>query len=305
LTVVLCFVALAVAFPRTPEMINDRAFVDQINANQSTWVAGFNAKFERWTVLEAAKLMGVRSMVPSGATPIKTHNVNANDIPAAFDARTQWPNLVHPIRDQQQCGSCWAFSGSEVLSDRFAIATNGKTNVVLSPEDLVSCDTSDMGCSGGMLDTLWNYLTSTGIVTDACFPYSAGQGVASACQTKCSDSESWTKFKASDSFHLATVQDIQAELMKNGPLQVAFEVRKSFMNYKSGIYQHHWWQFWDQVLGGHAVKLVGWGEENGTPYWTIANSWSTSWGEDGYFRIKRGSNECGIESMVYGGHAQI
>jgi cathepsin B len=286
-------------------MAVDRELVAHINANQTSWVATAENKFSRWTLLEAQRLMGVRSMVPSGATPVKTHNVKAGDIPESFDARTQWPSYLHPIRDQEQCGSCWAFSGAEVLSDRFTIATNGKTNVVLSPEDMVSCDTGDMGCGGGMLDTEWTYLVNTGIVSDSCFPYTAGTGVAAACQTKCSDSESFTKYKAADSFHLTTVEDIQKELMTNGPLQAAFIVYKSFMSYKSGVYQRHWWEFWDQELGGHAVKLVGWGVENNTPYWIVANSWGTSWGEEGYFRIKRGDNTCQFESMIYGGHPKI
>merc|ERR1712118_509053 len=85
----------------------------------------------------------------------------AGDIPAEFDARTQWPGLIHPIRNQQRCGSCWAFSATEVLSDRVAIAT-GKASPVLSPEDMVSCDTKDMGCSGGQLASAWDYLQSTG-----------------------------------------------------------------------------------------------------------------------------------------------
>jgi len=286
-------------------MAYDAEFIAHVNSNQSDYVAAPQDKFKGWTLLEAARLMGVRSMVPSGETPVKTHNVAVEDIPESFDARKQWPSFIHPIRDQAQCGSCWAFSGAEVLGDRFTIATNGKVNVVLSPEDMVSCDTGDMGCSGGMLDSEWNYLVNTGIVSDACFPYSAGQGQAAACQTKCSDSETFTKYKAADSFHLTNVADIQAEIMKNGPVQAAFTVYKSFLSYKSGIYTKHWWQFWDQELGGHAVKIVGWGVENKTPYWIVANSWSTTWGEDGYFRIKRGGNVCGFESMVYGGHAKI
>jgi len=285
-------------------MAYDAEFVAHVNSNQSDYVAGLNEKFRGWTLMEAARLMGVRSMVPTGQTPIKTHNVAVEDIPESFDARKQWPSFIHPIRDQAQCGSCWAFSGAEVLGDRFTIATNGKVNVVLSPEDMVSCDTGDMGCSGGMLDSEWNYLVNTGIVSDACFPYSAGQGQAAACQTKCSDSETYTKYKAADSFHLNNVADIQAEIMKNGPVQAAFTVYKSFLSYKSGVYTKHWWQFWDQELGGHAVKIVGWGGDNKTPYWIVANSWSTTWGEDGYFRIKRGGNVCGFESMVYGGHAK-
>jgi len=286
-------------------MVFDKELVEQINANQSTWTAGFNDRFRGVTLLEAQRLMGVKSLVPKEGVPVKRHNVNANDIPAEFDARKQWGSKVHPIRDQQQCGSCWAFSGSEVLSDRLAIASNGAVDVVLSPEDMVSCDTGDQGCNGGMLDNLWEYLVSTGIVSDSCFPYAAGTGVAPACATKCADSEAWKKYKATDYFHLTTVEDIQAEIMKNGPVQAAFIVYKSFLSYKSGIYQKHWWQFWDQQLGGHAVKLVGWGVENNTPYWIVANSWNTSWGEDGFFRIKRGDNTCQFESMVYAGHAAL
>jgi C1A family cysteine protease len=78
--------------------------------------------------------------------------------PATFDARTQWPACIHTIKDQKQCGSCWAFAATEALSDRICIATSGKTNVVLSPQDLVSCDTGNMGCNGGYLNRAWQYL---------------------------------------------------------------------------------------------------------------------------------------------------
>ena len=79
-------------------------------------------------------------------------NVNA---PATFDARTQWPKHIHEIRDQQSCGSCWAFGSTEAFSDRFAIASNGAINVVLSPQDLVACDSGNYGCQGGYLNKAW------------------------------------------------------------------------------------------------------------------------------------------------------
>ena len=88
-----------------------------------------------------------------------------------------------------------------------------------------------------------------------------------------------------------------AELSKNGPVEAAFTVFEDFEVYKSGIYQH----VTGETLGGHAVKIVGYGEENGTPYWKIANSWNESWGENGYFRIIRGKNHCDIEEEVYAG----
>merc|ERR1711957_992997 len=162
--------------------------------------------------------------------------------------------------------------------------------------DMVSCDSGDMGCSGGQLADAWTYLQNTGIVTDSCFPYSAGSGDAPSCPQKCADSESWSasKVKASKVYAIQGVENMQREIMTNGPIQVAFNVFKSFMSYKSGVYQKHWYEFLPE--GGHAVKIVGWGTEGGLDYWLVANSWNTIWGLDGFFKIKRGSDACGIES---------
>jgi cathepsin B len=127
----------------------------------------------------------------------------------SFDARTKWGGCVHSIRDQASCGSCWAFGSSEALSDRFCI--NGGVNTVLSPQDLVSCDSSDLACNGGYLDRAWNYLASTGIVTDACFPYASGGGAVPRCPSSCTGSGSWTKYKcrAGSVVHPRTVAAIQ------------------------------------------------------------------------------------------------
>jgi len=84
------------------------------------------------------------------------------------------------------------------------------------------------------------------------------------------------------------------ELMENGPAEAAFTVYEDFMNYKSGVYKH----VNGQMLGGHAVKIMGWGEENGTPYWLVANSWNSDWGDNGTFKILRGEDHCGFESSI-------
>jgi len=87
--------------------------------------------------------------------------------------------------------------------------------------------------------------------------------------------------------------------MEGGPLEVAFTVYSDFENYAGGIYQHKS----GGMAGGHAVKMVGWGVENGVKYWKIANSWNPYWGEKGYFRIIRGQDEGGIESQATGSAA--
>jgi len=90
---------------------------------------------------------------------------------------------------------------------------------------------------------------------------------------------------------------MQTELSTNGPFEACFTVYEDFVHYTSGVYVHRS----GSALGGHCVRIVGWGEENDTPYWLVANSWTTYWGDNGYFKILRGRNECGIESDCVAG----
>ena len=89
--------------------------------------------------------------------------------------------------------------------------------------------------------------------------------------------------------------------MANGPVEASLTVYSDFLTYKSGVYHH----VQGTKLGGHSVKIIGWGEENGTPYWLVANSWNEDWGDHGFFKIKRGSDECGIEKEVLAGIPKI
>jgi len=299
--------AACAAFARVAESIDGKALINdpeniaQLNKLAETWVAGPNSFFDGFTFDDARGLMGTRALMIDDylneTLPDSAYASN-EEIPKDFDARKKWPGLIHPIRDQQQCGSCWAFSASEVLSDRVAIAS-GKPSPALSPEDMVSCDGGDMGCSGGQLPAAWSYLQKTGIVPDSCMPYTAGSGTAPKCVQTCADGETWSaaKVRAAKAYAINGVENMQREIMTNGPIQVAFLVYSSFMSYKSGVYQKH--IFESSPEGGHAVKLVGWGTDDSTKtdYWLVANSWNTNWGEDGFFRIKRGSNMCNIEKM--------
>lgn len=281
--VVLCVVSAALARP----VLNDR-IIREVN-NHGEWVAGHNDRFEGMSLDEVKKMLGTKMDRPMNL-PKYPYAVDVEAIPDSFDSRTQWPNCIHPIRDQAQCGSCWAFGATEVLSDRFCIATGGKTSVVLSPQELVSCDTTDYGCGGmsivlssvrnsyaflgGYLDNAWAFMKNHGVPTEQCFPYASQSGTAPACITKCKDGSSMQLYKAKTTYDLSgNVAAIQAEIMKNGPVEVAFDVYEDFFSYKSGVYTHKT----GGLAGGHAVKLVGWGVSSGTPYWIVANSWGTSW----------------------------
>lgn len=125
-----------------------------------------------------------------------------------------------------------------------------------------------------------------------------------ACKSQCDSESNYNatysqdkrKFKSSYSVS-SNPQAIQTEIMTYGPVTAAFTVYADFEAYKSGVYQH----VTGSYLGGHAIKILGWGVDNGTPYWLVANSWNNDWGENGFFRIKRGNNECGIEGQIVAG----
>jgi len=89
--------------------------------------------------------------------------------------------------------------------------------------------------------------------------------------------------------------------MNNGPVEIAFDVYEDFLTYKSGVYIHTD----GSMLGGHAVKMLGWGTENGVDYWLLANSWNEDWGDNGFFKIRRGTDECGVESDVVAGTPKL
>ncbi len=224
----------------------------------------------------------------------------ADSLPAEFDARKQWPGCVSEVRQQEHCGSCWAFSGSTTLADRFCVASAGKIKTVLSPQDFVSCDKTNFACQGGLLDKLWSYLEKTGIVEEKCFPYVSGDGknVPNCPNSACVESKNpFTKFRAvaGSSKPLTCAALIKQDLYTNGPIQTGFMVYEDFMHYKSGVYSYTH----GKKLGGHAVKIIGWGVENGNEYWIAQNSWGAGWGEDGFFRIKFG--ECLFDSNGYAG----
>jgi cathepsin B len=194
------------------------------------------------------------------------------------------------------------------LSDRFCIASNGKVDVVLSPQDPVSCNWYNQGCNGGMLNLVWEYFKLTGVVPEKCFPYTSQNGTVDSCPKTCVDGKtdfnsqkykvaSWSKVSPTF-FYWEREQKIEEAIMTTGPVQTGFSVYQDFLTYSSGVYRHITGGF----LGGHAVKIVGWGvTSEGQKYWIVANSWGVSWGLEGFFWISKGDNQCGIEADVYDG----
>jgi cathepsin B len=314
-----------------PKQLVTQALINEINSAQTTWKAG-PTKFMSWSESAIKRLMGVRPEYAERhklLTPIE-HEVPI-DLPDNFDARTQWPHCptIGEVRDQGSCGSCWAFGAVEAMSDRICIVSSGAHTGHISAEDLLSCCSEcGFGCDGGFPEAAWAHYKSAGLVTggnyntkQGCEPYTikscdhhvngtlppcGAEEPTPPCSKKCIDGYSIPY--AQDKHFGDTVysvrpeqSQIETELFKNGPVEAAFTVYADFLPYKSGVYQHKT----GGVLGGHAVKILGWGVEDSTPYWLVANSWNEDWGDKGYFKILRGSNECGIESGIVAGAPKL
>jgi len=300
--------------------------IDRVNTARTTWKAGHN--FDEGTTMNYIKgLCGALSN-PTVQLPVKESSNNVGDLPESFDAREKWGEKcpsTKEVRDQGSCGSCWAFGAAEAMTDRICIYSNGEYHFHISAEDLATCCSScGFGCNGGYPEAAWQYFKSEGIVTGG--PYNSNQGCqpyqipacdhhvpgsknpckgdlptprcSHSCRQGYNVSYADDKHYGSSAYSVSSeVSEIAHEIMTNGPVEAAFTVYADFPNYKSGVYQH----VSGGALGGHAIKILGWGVEDGTPYWLVANSWNPRWGDKGFFKILRGQDHCGIESGVVAG----
>ncbi len=300
------------------------AFIETINSAKSTWTAGRN--FHPGTSSNYLRgLLGVHPDHRRHMPAQKQRLLGLESVPEQFDSREKWAQCpsVSEIRDQGGCGSCWALGAVTAMSDRLCI--HADRNVHVSAENLLACCHScGFGCNGGFPGAAWVYWKTTGLVSGGvygshkgCQPYEIApcehhvngtrgpcteSGRTPRCSRKCEQGYDVTYNHdlsfATDSYSISQdVDQIQLEIMKNGPVEAAFSVYEDFPNYKSGVYQH----VNGRMLGGHAIRILGWGVEKGTPYWLVANSWNYDWGDRGTFKILRGSNHCGIEGSVVAG----
>ena len=232
-----------------------------------------------------------------------------SNVPESFDSREKWPlcESIREIRNQAKCGSCWAFSAATVMSDRICIASDQKIQTRVSPEDVLACCFScGNGCSGGFPSAAWFYFVNNGVVSGnnfadvtMCKPYTVDplkneSSVTPQCKRSCANGKPYFEDKvyAKNAYLLVGEEQFKAEISKNGPISASFTTYEDLKAYKSGVYKHTV----GKARGGHAIRIIGYGSENGEPYWIIANTWSEKWGEQGFFRMKRGINEGGIET---------
>ncbi len=293
-------------------------------------------------------------------------------LPTEFDGKKVWSNFLSPVKNQGNCGSCWAFATTSVLADKFNIQSNGKYNINLSPVKLILCnkdfETKDAekiilyqitqneqtysekilqdniknfkfsACYGNSIYNALEYLYIIGTCEDRCLPYEKQLGLENKYQNigdftepsrlplctyitgpvadMCSDyfisyingSEGGTPmrfFRALEIYWIpgtlennGSEEHIKYEIFKWGPVISAIQIYPDFylFNPKKDIYR---WNKLGRPIGGHAIEITGWGIENNIPYWQVKNSWGSDWGDDGFFKIIRGYNECKIEENIF------
>ena len=244
-----------------------KTFENQENSPYSTGIT----KFSDLTKQEFAKIylnLNYDAMAVANFDPYIVKVSNA--APDSYDWRNY--NRVSPVKDQGSCGSCWAFSTVANLEGLYA-AKKG-TIKTFSEQMLVDCDTSDSGCNGGLMEYAFTWLKKNGgIMYDADYAY---KGVKSTCK---SDSSKYADFKITGYKKLGSSWSTWSPVDED-------EVKEFLYEPSSGI--------------NHAVTLVGYGNDSATglDYWLVKNSWGKSWGESGYFRIRRGNGTCGINCYI-------
>ncbi|XP_049818110.1 uncharacterized protein LOC109602488 isoform X11 [Aethina tumida] len=210
-------------------------------------------------------------------------------LPVEFDWRTK--GAVTEVKDQGQCGSCWAFSTTGNVEGQYAIK-NGKL-LEFSEQELVDCDTMDDGCSGGLMDNAYRMIEKLGgLELEQDYPYDAED-------EKCHFSKAKARVQLSGALNISHDEtDMAKWLVKNGPISIA--INANAMQFYVGGVSHPWKMLCNPKNLDHGVLIVGYGVHkyslfNKTlPYWIVKNSWGPSWGEQGYYRVYRGDGTCGL-----------
>ena len=206
---------------------------------------------------------------------------------------------VTPVKDQGQCGSCWSFSTTGALEGAYYI-TYG-TLPSFSEQQLVDCDNfrnggKDLGCNGGLMDNAFTWIADNdGLCSETDYPYVSGETKKSGtCQKTCTPV---ANSKISEFVDIVKSSDNEMmQALSKQPVSIAIEAdQREFQLYKSGVFTGTCGTQLD-----HGVLLVGYGAENSADYYLVKNSWSTTWGDNGYIKLGRGKQynngdgQCGL-----------
>uniref|UniRef100_A0ACD5Z0S7 Uncharacterized protein n=1 Tax=Avena sativa TaxID=4498 RepID=A0ACD5Z0S7_AVESA len=275
-------------------------FVDAHNARAAAGQEGFRLGMNRFADLTNAEFRAAFLGVKGAAERMnragrvvgeRYRHDGVEELPEAVDWREK--GAVAPVKNQGQCGSCWAFSAISTVESINQLVTGEL--VTLSEQELVECDTNGQssGCNGGLMDDAFEFIMKNGgIDTEDDYPYKALDG-------RCDINRRNAKVVSIDGFEDVPENDEKSlqKAVAHQPVSVAIEAGgREFQLYHSGVFSGRCGTQLD-----HGVVAVGYGTENGKDYWIVRNSWGPNWGEAGYLRMERNINvttgKCGIAMM--------
>ncbi|CAL6090848.1 Cathepsin_B [Hexamita inflata] len=256
------------------------------NVPDMTWTPEIPDQFKYYSINQVKQLILPQKQVISQQ---KTKYLES--APNSFSWLDLKPSCM-AVHDQGNCASCWALSAVGSFSDNRCISGTDNNRVEFSAQYMISCDTSDFGCDGGYVTASLLFLRLTGVPTEECVNYT---GASTTCPTLCDDGRQMFLVKSEPFEDVCAGEDSIKAALQKGTVVSSLVVYEDFLYYKSGIYEHKT----GSLQGGHTVVFVGYGVENGVKYWVVRNTYGPKWGENGYFRIKRGVSECGIEDQCF------
>jgi cathepsin F len=268
--------------------------VEAMNAEHDGQVFGVTKFMDLSPEEFKAKYLNLK--VPSTLPEAPVVDIKAKapeDLPTEYDWRNNG-SVITPVKNQEQCGSCWAFSATESVEAAWVLA--GNTQSILAPQQIVDCDTGDSGCNGGYPSSAFEYIIKNGgLDYEKDYPY---KGVDGSCKFKKADVGgnivSWHYVSQQASDETTKMLTYVAE---RGPVSVCVDAAP-WQYYTGGVLK---------TCGSsidHAVQATGYGVQNGVEVWNVRNSWGEDWGEQGYIWLERGKNLCEIATIVTAAVAQ-
>jgi len=265
----------------------DRIFL--ANKQKHSYTLGMNDMGDMTHAEFKAAKLGYNHRVLPQARALATKVLPAHKVKAGASLDWVAKGAVTPIKNQGNCGSCWAFSATGSIEGANFIKNKKLTS--LSEQQLMDCSTAqgNMGCNGGLMDYAFEWVIAQktkGITTEAAYPYKAVDGT-------CKKTSLPTGSTVSNYVDVTSGDESQLmPAVNKGPVSIAIEADQScFQFYSGGVLD-------DASCGeqlDHGVLLVGYGTDGSDDYWKVKNSWGTSWGEAGYIRMIRDKNQCGLD----------
>jgi len=267
---------------------NFKSALDRIAASQAREKGTATYGLTKFSDLSPAEFRSKYLMPSFNKAQLPTANVSSIPLQSALPTTWDWntKGAITPVKNQGQCGSCWAFSATETIESYWILA--GHTTAILSPQQIVDCDSNDYGCNGGWPYNAYQYVISQGgLDTEASYPYTAVDGT-------CAFQASSVGAKITAWSYITQSQDenvIQNWIYSKGPASICVDA-SSWSEYTGGVISSCTTNI------DHCVQLTGFSTQGGVEAWNVRNSWGADWGVSGYIYLERGQNTCAMAEVV-------